>query len=73
MKKHVTGDVKIKAAGGVRNLDDLLRVMAVGVSRVGATATGDILEEATRRGIGQERVDVKVPEFLEPGGEKGGY
>lgn len=73
MKKHVTGNVKIKAAGGVRTLDDLLRVMAVGVSRVGATATGDILEEATRRGIGYERIDVTVPDFPQPGGEKGGY
>lgn len=73
MKKHITGDVKIKAAGGIRTLDDLLRVMAVGVSRVGATATQDILEEATRRGIGAERVEVKVPEFPTPGKEVGGY
>ena len=73
MKKHVTGNVKIKAAGGVRTLDDLLRVMAVGVSRVGATATGPILDEATRRGIGKERVEVKVPDFLPEGDEKGGY
>jgi len=72
MKKHVTGDVKIKAAGGVRTLDDMLRMKALGVSRVGATATGVILDEAVKRGIGSDRVDVKVPEF--PQGEgSGGY
>lgn len=63
MKKHISGDVKIKAAGGVRTLDDLLRVRAIGVSRVGATATVTILEEAMRRGIGKERIEVAVPKF----------
>ena len=63
MKKHITGNVKIKAAGGVRTLDDLLRVRAIGVSRVGATATVAILEEAMRRGIREERVEIAVPAF----------
>ena len=63
MKKHVKGNVKIKAAGGVRTLDDLLRVRAIGISRVGATATGPILDEAVKRGIGLERVDIAVPRF----------
>jgi deoxyribose-phosphate aldolase len=60
MRKHVGPDVRIKAAGGVRTLDDLLRVRALGVSRVGATATEAILEEAIRRGIGMERRSVEV-------------
>lgn len=64
MVEHVKGStVKIKAAGGIRTLDDLLRVRALGVSRVGATATVAILEEAMRRGIGEERVEVEVPDF----------
>ena len=63
MKKHVGPNVRIKAAGGVRTLDDLLRVRAVGADRVGATATGAILDEAVRRGIGSERVVVEVPPF----------
>jgi len=63
MKKHITGNVKIKAAGGVRTLDDLLRMRALGVDRVGATATGVILDEAVRRGIGEVRVEVQVPPF----------
>lgn len=44
--------VQIKAAGGVRSLDDMLRVRALGVSRIGATATAAILTEAVRRGHG---------------------
>lgn len=51
MRKHTSTSVQIKAAGGVRTLDDLLRVRALGVTRVGATATEAILEEAKRRGI----------------------
>ena len=51
MRKHSSASVQIKAAGGVRTLDDLLRVRELGVTRVGATATETILEEAKRRGI----------------------
>lgn len=64
MKKHVEGSkVQIKAAGGIRTLDDMLRMRALGVNRVGATATGVILDEAVKRGIGKERVEVAVPPF----------
>lgn len=60
MKKHIGPNVQIKAAGGVRTLDDLLRMRALGVSRVGATATEAILEEAMSRGIGNEKVEAEV-------------
>ncbi len=50
MRKHSAPSVQIKAAGGVRTLDDLLRVKALGVTRVGATATESILAEAVKRG-----------------------
>jgi deoxyribose-phosphate aldolase len=63
MRKHSAPTVQIKAAGGVRTLDDLLRVRALGVSRIGATATEAILREAVERGIGSERISVKVPSF----------
>jgi deoxyribose-phosphate aldolase len=49
MREHCAPAVQIKAAGGVRTLDDLLRVRALGVTRVGATATQAILDEAARR------------------------
>jgi deoxyribose-phosphate aldolase len=43
--------VQVKAAGGVRTLDDILRVRTLGVARIGASATEAILEEARRRGF----------------------
>ncbi|PVH75084.1 deoxyribose-phosphate aldolase-like protein [Cadophora sp. DSE1049] len=60
MKENSKKEVQIKAAGGVRTLDDLLRVRVLGVTRVGATATEAILEEAMKRGIGETKVEVKV-------------
>ena len=51
MRQHCPPNVQIKAAGGVRSLDDLLLVRSLGVSRIGATATQAILEEAKKRGI----------------------
>jgi len=38
--------VQVKAAGGVRTFEKLLEVRALGVTRVGATATKTILDEA---------------------------
>jgi deoxyribose-phosphate aldolase len=51
MREKSSAGVQVKAAGGVRTLDDLLRVRALGVTRIGATATSDIMEEAKKRGI----------------------
>jgi deoxyribose-phosphate aldolase len=51
MRKHSKTGVQVKAAGGVRTLDDLLHVMSLGVTRIGATATVAIMEEAVKRGI----------------------
>jgi len=41
--------VQVKAAGGIRDLDKLLEVRALGVTRVGASRTAAILEECKRR------------------------
>jgi len=49
MRKYCSAEIQIKAAGGVRTLDDLLRVRDLGVTRVGATATATILDEAVQR------------------------
>jgi deoxyribose-phosphate aldolase len=46
MRQHSPAHVQVKAAGGVRTYDKLLEVRAIGVSRVGATATKVILDEA---------------------------
>lgn len=49
MRRHSPPHVQVKAAGGVRDLDRLLRVRELGCTRVGATRTEDILAEARRR------------------------
>jgi deoxyribose-phosphate aldolase len=49
MRKYSGPNVKIKAAGGVRTLDQLLAVKEAGCTRCGATATITMLEEAKKR------------------------
>ncbi|KAA8646850.1 hypothetical protein EYZ11_010334 [Aspergillus tanneri] len=71
MRENSGPNVQIKAAGGVRTLDDLLHVMKLGVTRIGATATVAILEEARKRGIGNEPTKVSFKPMSEEG--LGGY
>lgn len=49
MRKNSPDYVQVKAAGGVRDLDTLLQMRTLGVTRCGATRTRDILEECKRR------------------------
>jgi len=55
MREHSAPEVQVKAAGGVRTLDRLLRVRELGATRSGVTATEAILEEAKRRGYSSGR------------------
>ena len=49
MRKHAAPQVQVKSAGGIRDLDALLRVRALGVSRSGATRTAAMLDECRSR------------------------
>lgn len=49
MVENTPDHVEVKAAGGVRDLDKLLAVRQIGVTRVGASATAAILDECKRR------------------------
>lgn len=49
MRANVSAKVQVKAAGGVRDLDGLIRVRELGASRCGATATAAMLKEYLRR------------------------
>jgi deoxyribose-phosphate aldolase len=49
MRAHCSPDVQVKAAGGVRDLDGLIRVRELGGTRCGATATAAMLDEYKRR------------------------
>ena len=49
MRKHTPAHIQVKAAGGVRDLDALLHVRSLGVTRSGATRTAEMLDECRRR------------------------
>jgi len=49
MRKYSGPGVQVKCAGGVRTLDDLLKMKKAGATRSGATATEAILTEAMKR------------------------
>jgi deoxyribose-phosphate aldolase len=48
MRASVSEKVQVKAAGGVRNLDGLIKTRELGASRCGTTATAAILDEYRR-------------------------
>lgn len=49
MRKNSPAHVQVKAAGGVRTLDQLLRVRELGCSRSGASRTKEILDDLKTR------------------------
>jgi deoxyribose-phosphate aldolase len=56
MRANASPHIGVKAAGGIRTLDALLEVMALGVTRVGATATATMLDDFRARKAGEDRV-----------------
>lgn len=44
MRRYTDNSVEVKAAGGVRSLEDILKVRALGATRIGATATETIIQ-----------------------------
>ncbi|HLM99491.1 MAG TPA: deoxyribose-phosphate aldolase [Bryobacteraceae bacterium] len=59
MRKHSPPRVQVKAAGGVRDLQMLLRVREIGVTRVGASRTAPMLDECRRR-LGLDTIQAAV-------------
>jgi deoxyribose-phosphate aldolase len=49
MREHAPDHVQVKAAGGIRDLDKLLEVRALGVTRIGASRTREMLDDCRRR------------------------
>lgn len=52
MRSNTSPHIGVKAAGGVRSLDALLEVMALGVTRIGATVTAAIIDDFGARKAG---------------------
>ena len=61
MRKHTPPGMQVKAAGGVRQLDDALAVRAVGATRFGCTTTAVMIQEARER-EGRDELIVPLPE-----------
>jgi deoxyribose-phosphate aldolase len=49
MRKHSPAHVQVKAAGGIADLDMLLKVREAGATRSGCSKTGEVLGELRRR------------------------
>ncbi|MGK2851373.1 MAG: deoxyribose-phosphate aldolase [Candidatus Limnocylindrales bacterium] len=67
MREHTSLPTQVKAAGGVRTLDALLEVMALGTTRIGATATKAIIDDFRARKAGL------TPVAATAGASEGGY
>jgi len=62
MRASVSAKVQVKAAGGVRDLDGLIKVRDLGASRCGATATAAMLDDYRRRAtVGQTGTAMEGP------------
>ncbi len=48
MRKHTRPEIQLKAAGGIRTLERAKEVKELGCTRIGATATADILDKLIR-------------------------
>jgi deoxyribose-phosphate aldolase len=49
MRRSASRTVKLKAAGGIRNLDAMIECAELGCDRIGASRTAEILDELTAR------------------------
>lgn len=61
MRASVSARVQVKAAGGVRDLDGLIKVRDLGGSRCGATATAAMLDEYWRREAAEKSGHAAAP------------
>jgi deoxyribose-phosphate aldolase len=65
MRKHSPPHVQVKAAGGVRDLDTLMKIRELGVTRCGASRTKEMLDECRKR--------LSMPAIEFSGGAAQGY
>jgi deoxyribose-phosphate aldolase len=57
MRAVVGSEVGVKAAGGIRSLEDFKKMVSAGATRIGASASVRILEEARGRPPGGGKVE----------------
>lgn len=56
MRAHSPAHVQVKAAGGIRDFGSMMRVREIGVTRVGASRTADMLN-AARESLGLDPIE----------------
>jgi deoxyribose-phosphate aldolase len=66
MRKHSPASVQVKAAGGVRDLDTLLKVRSLGVTRVGSTRTATQLDDCRLR-LGLSPIEIAASKAIVAG------
>jgi deoxyribose-phosphate aldolase len=71
MRAACSAKVQVKAAGGVRDLDGLIKVRDLGATRCGATATAAMLDEYRRREVAERAGQDAAPAEASLG--TGGY
>jgi len=71
MRANVSAKVQVKAAGGVRDLDGLIKIRDLGGTRCGATATAAMLDEYRRREADEEKGKAEASKSASLGA--GGY
>ena len=71
MRANVSTKIQVKAAGGVRDLDGLIKVRDLGGSRCGATATAAMMDEYRRREAAEQSGQTSATTAASLG--KGGY
>ena len=64
MRDSVSDKVRVKASGGIRDLDAVLSARAAGASRCGVSATMPIMEEALRRHAEGKLREAQAPQAL---------
>lgn len=57
MRKHSPAEVQVKAAGGVRDMDAILKVREIGVTRIGASRTQSMMDECRER-LGLDPIEI---------------
>ncbi len=67
MRANVSAKVQVKAAGGVRDLDGLIKVRDLGATRCGASATAAMLDEYRKRVASRDRQNAIQPKEPELG------
>lgn len=70
MRKYTKPEMQVKAAGGVRTIDDCLAVMATGAVRIGTRSTESILKAAVER---EKAGTLVIPDNIDGVKLGGGY